>query len=148
MKILAFDPGITTGYAVGYLDVEKGLLTIGASQEKFSHDVLLQYLIDTKPNLIIYEKFEYRNRARPGLELFSRELIGIIKLYYAYNSFSTTLVEQTPAQAMGYFTDKKLKELEIYQPGKPHAMDALRHLLQWYQFGAGYQYNKLGFKSI
>jgi hypothetical protein len=146
MKILAFDPGITTGYAVGYLDVKACLMTVSADQNKFSHEELHNTLIATNPDIIICETFEYRNRSRAGLVLYSVEMIGIIKLHCEWADID--LIEQTPAQAMGYFTDKKLKEFEVYQPGKPHAMDALRHLLQWYQFGAGYQYNKLGFRSI
>jgi hypothetical protein len=52
---------------------------------------------------------------------------------------------QMPASVMAYFTDKKLREAHLYKMGKPHANDAARHILYWFQFGPGYKFNKKGY---
>jgi hypothetical protein len=52
---------------------------------------------------------------------------------------------QTAAKGKGYYTNHHLQAADVYTRGIPHGMDALRHLLQWYTFEAGYQYNKHGF---
>lgn len=145
MKIIAFDPGGTTGYAVGVLEETEGKLYISIGQGKSEHLDLWNQLVAAKPDWLIYEKFDYRNRARAGLELISREYIGIIKLYAAM--YEVEIEGQTAAQAMGHFTDSKLKTLGLYQKARPHAMDALRHLLQWYEFGRGFQFNVNGFQA-
>jgi hypothetical protein len=57
------------------------------------------------------------------------------------------LVAQMPAVIGGYFTDKRLKTDNIFKEGRPHSNDAARHLLHWFQFGPGFQYNELGYES-
>lgn len=144
MKIIAFDPGGTTGFAVGYLDEEKGILSIRADEHKFDHNMLFAQLVIVKPDWVITESFEYRSRARTGLELISSELIGVIKLYAQQSECGFS--EQTASTGKGYYTDAKLKTDGLYEKGKPHAMDALRHLLHWYTFAEGYQYNIQGYE--
>lgn len=143
MKIVAFDPGGTTGIACGDLDEERGLMKVSAEQEVLNHNGLWNYMWTERPDWIITESFEYRNRARPGLELISCELIGVIELYI--QQYKSGYVKQTAAKGKGYFTDKILKRDGLYVPGIPHGMDALRHLLHWYMFGTGFQFNKEGY---
>jgi hypothetical protein len=143
MKIIAFDPGGTTGYAVGILEEKEGILYVKANQYAFTYLDLFDFLTAQEADRIICESFEYRNKARPGLNLISCEMIGIIKLCSDLLNFELKM--QTAAVGKGHFTDKKIKDAGCWIPGKPHGMDALRHLLQWYTFGEGYQFNKKGF---
>lgn len=142
MRILAIDPGGTTGLVVGNLLDNKGGFQLYPDQRKLLHKGMYDYLVETDPDGIIYESFEYRNRARPGLELISAELIGVILLYATQHD--KPLRKQTASYAgaggkNGHFNNRKLKALGYYD-SRQHAMDALRHILMWYNFGPGYKY--------
>lgn len=148
MKAIALDPGVTTGYALGIIEPDKPMMVIGG-QEKWNHVDLYRFLKDNTPSVIISERFEYRNRARAGLELFSRELIGVTNLYaQIFMEPPHELVMQMPSVIGGYFTDARLKKDNLWKPDRPHNMDALRHLLHWFKFGAGFKfYTELGYEG-
>lgn len=143
MKAVAFDPGRTTGYAQGIVDDGKLLVVTG--QHKFSQSDLFTHLEWANPNVVIFERFEFRKKARKGLDMYPRELIGVIELYCQQKNVK--VVKQMPAQVMGYFTDARLKEAFLYKMGKPHANDATRHILYWFKFGSGFQYNTRGYEA-
>lgn len=135
LKVVSLDPGLTTGYSLGI--IEDSSFLVSYDQEKFSHRNLWDLLKEVDPNVVICESFEFRNKARDGLVLFSCELIGVVKLYNPPH-----LKMQTAAFGKAHYNDTKLKKMDLYVPGKDHGRDALRHLLQWYTFGPGFQYNK------
>ena len=134
--LMAFDPGGTTGVAILNLT---GLVS-GIPTPVFAHlgphthrlelwDMMNKY----KPTHVIYESFEFRNKARDNLELISRDYIGIIGLWSDLNP--TRLYKQSASQAKGFIKDigpnanVPLKRLGWYMPGKKHAMDAVRHMV-------------------
>lgn len=137
IKAIAFDPGKTTGFATG--EIENKLMLVQTAQAQLSHEDLYNFLNNYEPTYIICERFDFRMEARTGLELISRELIGIIELYVSQHE-KCTLVMQTPAQAKGFWTDKKLLAGHLYRKANDHANDAARHLMYWYKFGSGHQY--------
>lgn len=143
MKVLAFDPGVTTGIAQGTL-LDGGMI-VKCWQDRSTHEDFWNLLNMVQPEHVVTEEFEFRNRARKGLELISREFIGVYVLWgQVHHKF---VHRQKPSQVInGYFTDGQLKKENMYIAGKPHAMDAVRHLLYWYTFGYGYQFNKNGYK--
>lgn len=157
MKVVCLDPGITTGYAVGVITANEPMGVI-SGQDKWDELAMYNQLCMSKPDIVIYETFEsgkdnpYRKRTNFGydVELFSRNLIGVINLYCQLNNIVS--YEQTPAKGLGgtYKPDKALQSHSVFKVGKPHANDAMRHLLQWYTMGSGYQYDvdKLGFKPL
>lgn len=145
MLIIALDPGVTTGYATG--KIEEGQMKVVTGQERWVHSELWGFLEDSQPDVIISEMFEFRNKARTGLELFSRELIGVVHLYCQLYMENTEPYMQMPSVIGGFFTDDRLKKDNIFKEGRPHANDAARHLLHWFQFGAGFQYNTAGYLS-
>lgn len=142
-KVIALDPGVTTGYAEGF--IEDGLMTIVSGQMKLTHDGLWASLCLSMPDTLVCESFEFRRAARDNLELYSCELIGVVSLYCEQNKIP--LVKQTAAQGKGFYSDHKLKADRLYRISMPHANDAIRHLLYWYQFGAGFKYNDRGYES-
>lgn len=144
IKVLSFDPGVTTGICTGLI-FPNNPMEVGSMQKRWEVEDLWWFLDNQKPDVMVYETFEYRNRSRKGLVLFSRELIGIIRLYGRLHQ--VPMFDQSAYQGVGgYFTDAQLKEGNVYKPKMVHAMDATRHLLQWYTFGPGYKYNTLGFR--
>lgn len=150
MKIVALDPGRTTGYAMGHID-DHGKMIVATGQHEWKHSDLLQHLKWYEPDVIVCESFDFRRSPkyqRDKVDLFSRELIGVVELYITMAE-NCTLHMQKPATVLGrncYFTDRKLKEDKIYKPAKPHANDAARHLLYWFTFGPGYKYNMEGYQ--
>lgn len=137
--MLALDPGGTTGYCHAEWNGEE--LTLMPGQRKFTSAELFAYLHDSwqKNFHLIYERFDYRNRARAGLDLTPARLIGVIELFIETERLSH--YPQTASEAMGFWTDERLRQYQIYQKGIQHGRDAMRHLLHWWQFKAGYQFH-------
>ncbi|SRR5580765_738027 len=164
IKVNALDPGVTTGYASGI--IEDGSMGVISGQAVWNELQLYRNLQSSRPDIIVYERFEYRSTNAysksqlSDVELFPRNLIGIINLY-AQKAASLNLLHETgkvvklypqlPAYALGknaYFTDQKLKAAKVYKVASPHANDAMRHLLQWWQFGPGFEFNTSGFEPL
>jgi len=159
IKIIAFDPGITTGYAQGILkdDIDTPMY-ITTGEAKWSHKDLFNFCTGYAPDYIVYERFNARHsRYNQGVELKSRELIGVLELYCEMNDSAVVL--QNPMKGgksrqfsdvnASYFSDERLKQDAIYKSGKGHANDAARHLLYWYWFGSGGQFDsrRRGYKT-
>lgn len=146
LKVVALDPGVTTGYVQGI--IERGKLKLASGQAKWCELDLYNQLCMGKPDIIVYERFEYRSTKHgkygdlSDVELFPRNLIGVINLYAQQND--TPVYPQMPGYAKSFWTDQKLKKALVYKVANPHANDAMRHMLQWWQFGPGFQYNTTG----
>lgn len=139
MKIISYDPGVTTGFVVASLN-ETGPLRCKPNQWRFLHINIYNHMHSEMPDIIVCESFEYRNRAKANLVLYSREMIGVIELY-CQQVPTCELIYQPPSTIAGYFSDKRLKDEDMWIKGKQHAMDALRHMLHWYKFGKGFQFD-------
>lgn len=128
--VLALDPGVTTGWAKfttpnnrdGYTSgqIEDGALGLWGALKGAQAFTRL-------PDVIVCESFQYRPKLDKAV-LVPVEVIGAVKVYCFENNIK--LVFQTPAQRM-WWDDDKLKRAEVYRPGKPHANDAMRHLLTY-----------------
>lgn len=158
IKVIALDPGGATGWAKGL--IHEGKMGISSGQNEWNHSDLWHELNLMKPDIIVCERFEFRKgSSQQGAELISREYIGVVNLYVqlreaeewvraAYDKHGNRikLYMQMPAEALGgiYKTDESLKKENLHKPGKPHANDAVRHLLYWFNFKEGYQFNEHG----
>lgn len=156
IKVVCFDPGVTTGYAHGVIN--DGTLGCVSGQAKWTEYELYVQLKLYYPDIIIYEDFVYR-RGQDRAELFPRNLIGVINLYNQEranewvdedgNHRPVEVYHQTPSQGKGgQFSDKVLKESRMYKEANPHANDAMRHLLYWFTFGPGFKYNTNGYEPL
>lgn len=154
MKVVALDPGVTTGYAAGI--IENGKLGVISGQDRWNELQLYLQLQMSKPDIIVYERFEYRSQKAYNVDnadLFPRNLIGVINLYAQQREGQNSIevYTQMPAQVLGkkaHFSDERLKASRVYKVANPHANDAMRHLLYWWQFGSGFQYNTNGFEPL
>ena len=135
MKIIAVDPGGTTGIAE-YDTVTEDLLQFQIGPDEH-HLELYRYLWAAQPDILICERFNYQRRELDkgvSLVLISREYIGVCKLYIRATAEAreneTSWAMQQPA-AMSLFTDRKLKRIGVYRPAMVHANDATRHLFYY-----------------
>lgn len=134
--LLSLDPGVTTGYCLGRMNMDT--CEVAYNEAQLQPADLLLMLQDIEPRAVVYEDFQYRNRARDKLVLFSVQLIGIVNAYATLNP-DCHVKKQQPAQGKGHYNDDALRRLDLYQRGTVHGRDACRHLLHYMTFGAGWQ---------
>lgn len=128
MVVMAFDPGVTTGWAA-WPDPNAPLSSKQIHLGQHTGSLLsLEMLLDAwQPDVVIFESFKYQRRDK--VVLYPREVIGVIKLWCERRGIEP--IEQTPSQAKNLWTDDKIKKLNLWMPSFRHAMDALRHLLYY-----------------
>lgn len=127
-KLLAIDPGLKCGYAIFDTDPDPDDPPYEAAQ-CIDHQV--HWLLDAhKPDVVICERFSLR-QVKPA-DLVPVEVIGVVK-DWCYRT-ETELTMQTASQAKHFWTNPRLKTQGIYLKGKPHANDAMRHLLYYILF--------------
>jgi hypothetical protein len=132
--VLAIDPGETTGLAKAVLD-EQRLVSVTGSEGVISPMQMFGLLDSISPDYLVAEGFEYRNDSRPGLVLYSRNLLGVCEMWAELRNacFRT----QSAAKGKGFYGNEKLRKLGYYESSSPHARDAIRHLLTFLTFGLG-----------
>ena len=134
--ILALDPGGTTGYCFVQPDMPRPI--VGHIGPHEHHQDLYEGLrkathssLAAKTELhIVCEQFEFRQteRHRDFINYIPREYIGVVKLFCQWHP-EVHLFMQSAAQAKGFWSDDKVKLLDLWVPGRKHAMDAVRHYL-------------------
>jgi hypothetical protein len=122
-RMMSIDPGKTSGFAF-YTPYP---LEWKCQQQKYTLDAFLQVINDFCPDVIVCESFVHTHR--DAVDYTPVKFIGLVEWYVERRDI--LLVLQTPGYGKGYFTNEKLKKLGLYVPGKGHAMDAYRHLLQF-----------------
>lgn len=141
MRILAVDPGGTTGIAHAVFS-EYGKLPHEIKTEMpvgfVAACMRLEDLMDNEPyswdqplfDLVVAEKFTITAATAKKSTTGSKtdiELCGVVK--YLAGRYDIVHEEQSPSEAMNFIDDKKLKRLGYWTPGPDHARDATRHLL-------------------
>ena len=98
----------------------------------------VEELLERKPlvappqplDVIVIEKFTISAATARKTRAGSNTAIEIIgSARWIAHARGVPFVEQTPADAMSFMTDEKLRRLGLYTPGPDHARDAMRHLL-------------------
>lgn len=139
--VCAFDPGGTTGWAIAdYSPKQHGpriLFSCGQIGSHQHHLELYAWIrarckLTSQRVHLVCEEFDFRaNLQKSRVDLISREYIGIIKLCAA--EADKIVLFENASTAKRYVPDWKIKSLGpgAWQPGQPHAMDAMRHLLYY-----------------
>lgn len=147
--VFAADPGGTTGCATAsWKSTGPDDRLTHPDQIKFAqwqigpdphHLALWSTLVNNGYSEVVWESFEFRQHlltdedGRPipklKVELISREYIGIMQLFCEFTH--TPAHHRTASSAKRFITDERIKELGLWLPGMPHAMDATRHLLRY-----------------
>ena len=127
--LVGVDPGRTTGIAGLYWDDSGSGMTWFAEECHINEGMkdLLDRCFYHDPEWVIVESFQYRRQRKA--DLTAVEIIGAFKLYAGLFLFPGLSFQ--PPGTKTLFDNDKLKALEMYQPGHPHAMDALRHALHF-----------------
>lgn len=137
MVIVGIDPGQTTGFSV--LNAPMEVVSYGQVTDV---TLLLQAIGEHRPDVVVMEDFKLYSGSAQRLswnDLPAPQVIGVIKNYCEQNDIE--LITQTPSTRK-FFTDALLKFLDLYIPGKQHAVDSLRHALYYAWFTAGYKDTK------
>lgn len=131
MKILAIDPGKTTGFYIA--NRAQGIdMDSGAGQAP--QEDIWRLLDGLKPEVVVIEKFSFRG-GHTKIDYSPAEVIGVVREWCRQKDVD--LHFQTPSQAKHYWGDERLKERNLYNVGMPHANDAVRHFLYFTEFGGG-----------
>jgi len=142
MKVVALDPGGTTG--ICFASIDDRVVTLIPVERRLDSRGMHWY-VESLINLhepdfaIVYEDFQFRQGVRTGLDLTPAKLIGVIEIF----EDTGMLYKQQPSiqGKKAFFNDERLKTLNAYWPhGKGHARSATKHLLYWLKFGAGALY--------
>lgn len=80
--------------------------------------------------VVIVEDFILRQRTQ-SRDLLSPVRIGARLADRLHVASMGEPIWQQPSDAKSIVTDKRMKAWDIWQPGQPHACDAIRHLLLW-----------------
>ena len=118
MKVLAFDPGKTTGWA---LVADTGeILDWGEVALSLDVEFLIQ---ESKPDLVVYEDFvlyQFKAQAQAWKHFDPVEVIGVIK--------HICLCHEIECQKQMAWQAKRV-EIDPKPKGSKHAYDAMRHAL-------------------
>lgn len=126
---IAVDPGNMTGWSVwsgsGWdpRDVRSGQMPA----DQFVDWVADEAIEWSTPTLFVESFTVTAQTARMSPQPVPIEVIGVLK-FLARRS-GARLVMQSPAAAKRFVTDSQLRKIGLWQPGKDHARDAIRHLV-------------------
>jgi hypothetical protein len=135
-RVLAFDPGETTGAAnfLGpelkeALQIPTGLMPTAAVNVR---TWINRYLDETgfKPDAIViedYRVYSWKAEDHSWQNMHTCRLIGAIELIC--HDMNVPLHKQSAQNAKGFCTDDKLKAWGFWQAGERHARDAIRHAI-------------------
>jgi len=128
MRVLAVDPGGTTGLAF-----YSGADDYFHSWQMTGFDEVVREIPGWQPDVIVCESFTIRSNTHKldaGAFSHTTDLIGACRLIALRDG--AEFVRQSPAQAKGFATDAKLRTLRWYSTIKGgHSNDASRHLLTY-----------------
>jgi hypothetical protein len=132
MIILAVDPGLTTGMALFNTITSSYKVEQITGFEKFS-EFMSAWCdgLDPIPDVIVVEKYTITpETAKKTQQYEALEITGVLR--HLVHEWGSQWVEpQLPSAAMKLGTNDRLKRVGWYVKGKPHAMDAARHLFLW-----------------
>lgn len=123
LTLLSLDPGSTTGYS--YFSSSRLRY---AGQVPGTPRYIEALLKKLKPDVVVYEQYRiypWKTKQHSLSTVPVARLIGQIELLC--DQAHVPYVSQMAMQAKGFATDAKLKKWGLYQVGRPHATDAIRH---------------------
>jgi hypothetical protein len=136
-RVLAFDPGHTTGYAYFEGDKLEECGEIDTSNMQSAVKEIDLIIGAHSPEVIVmedYRIYKWRAKHHAGSEVLTIQVIGAIQTIAIQESIYD-IIKQPAHTAKGFCTDGKLREWGFYQTGNKHANDAVRHGTYYILFG-------------
>jgi hypothetical protein len=139
-RVLAFDPGETTGWAVFHRTTENTEL-IDAGQAttwplKVGVENFNTLFQQFSPNIIVYESYHiysWKANQHKNSEVATIQVVGCLQTLAIQNVLPYTA--QTAQIGKTFVNDAKLEDWGLWIPGLRHARDAIRHGCYYILFG-------------
>jgi hypothetical protein len=98
-------------------------------------DIIYPYSGNPRSVHLAMEGFDFRKdeQFRTKIDYTAAEVIGATRFWTALRP-QVTLIRSGAGLGKGFWGDDKIKKLNLWVPGKKHAMDARRHLLRYMVF--------------
>ena len=126
-RILSFDPGVTTGYALLDVDGDAEPSLLIAGEFPLWGKYMEEFLIENKPDIVVYEEFRLYPavaKAKSWSTFPEVEVIGVIK--YLCEQRGTPLIAQRASVKARTTIPPRVAGVR-----GPHARDALKHALYY-----------------
>jgi len=125
VRILAVDPGGTTGWVTYDTDTEE--FRSGQEADRHEFCVLAAEALHFGVGTVVCEDFRITvQTAKKSQQPDALKIIGTTE--YLATIEGAAFVLQTPGDAKRFSTDTRLKKAGFWTPGRRHANDAARHL--------------------
>lgn len=143
-RLVAFDPGGTTGYCIFEYNPEdsdqRPRLVESGQLDTWQG---IRGILEGAPDAVVCESFRvfaYAAKSMIGDEMITSQVIGAMRMIC--DDLNLSLIFQNPSEKM-FFTNKRLREygyipawIEKLHDGR-HALDAIRHALYFLHFKLG-----------
>jgi hypothetical protein len=130
-RLLALDPGKTTGMSIWQYDAETPLTKIGHGQIEGGVEGFLEYFYPSGMHMpwdvIVSESFVLDGRT-PNPDITPLKIEGVLEAH-AFRTGCQLRFQRNNFKA--HVDDNKLKEHNFYVKGMPHSNDSMRHALAW-----------------
>lgn len=145
IKILSFDPGVTTGYAIFEFPNDLETIPLDGTSQKFlceggelkKYNEFRKIFKKDRIDLVVIESFKlypHKAKAKTLSNFPTVEIIGVIKFLSFINNIP--LIEQG-ANTKKFYDNKKLRMCGLFERGQsPHLRDAYRHALYAFDFNS------------
>ena len=128
-RLLALDPGKTTGMSIWTYDADTPLTKVGHGQIEGGVDGFLEYFYPSNMfmpwDVIVSESFVLDGRT-PNPDVTPLKIEGILEAH-AFRTGCQLRFQRNNFKA--HVDNDLLKRNSLYIPGMPHAMDSMRHAL-------------------
>lgn len=143
MRLLAIDPGETTGWVLANVvpqnlaappDQRFRVLARGTWLGYATLEAQVYYLFEEGTAVVVedYRVYPHKALQHTGSELHTARMLGAVE-WLTYHLLRTSPIYQTAAMAKGHWPNQRLKKHfpKEYKEYNVHEKDALRHLLTY-----------------
>jgi hypothetical protein len=139
-RVLAFDPGETTGWAVFNRTPDTTELIDAGQATTWPLRVGVENFITLfqqfRPTIIVYESYHiysWKANQHKNSEVATIQVVGCLQTLAIQRILPYTA--QTAQVGKAFCNDQKLKDWGLWVPGLKHARDACRHACYYILFG-------------
>lgn len=139
-RVLAFDPGETTGYCCFVTDKENCKIDLAGQIKTWPLELAVRdftdLLVKMQPDKVVFESYqvyEWKAEDHSWSQIPTVQVIGCLQTLLIQMSIPYTT--QTAQVAKQFCKDEKLEEWGFWLKGLRHARDAIRHGCYFLLFG-------------